>query len=373
MAPLGRALIVSHDGDVHASAVEWAANPGTVTWWRGSKILGHDFLSLEFEQCGLPSIETTNARQSLQLEGRWRSVWFRRPPIAIPPTDIRESDKGVARREGTRLLSGISHLLDPLANWINPIDNIAGHKPIQLLTARSVGFDIPPTLMSNDPRKIRNFFERYRGDVIYKSFYPAAWQDEHGKNFTVYATLLTSDILKDDLALSACPGIFQKRINRKSEYRVTVMGRTCLAARVTPSLDSESDQIDIKTHHNDVIVSRAELPSAVQDKCIGLTRALGVRFGCIDIVQDLEGRYIFLEINPQGQFLWLEDINPNLPMLDAFSDFLMDGSQDFEWRGPSLSRDRSMASYRQSEAYTILRDQYDPLHLLETYKVSFRE
>jgi glutathione synthase/RimK-type ligase-like ATP-grasp enzyme len=35
---------------------------------------------------------------------------------------------------------------------------------------------------------------------------------------------------------------------------------------------------------------------------------LGINFGCFDIIKSTKGEYVFLECNPNGQWLWIEKI-----------------------------------------------------------------
>jgi D-alanine-D-alanine ligase-like ATP-grasp enzyme len=37
-----------------------------------------------------------------------------------------------------------------------------------------------------------------------------------------------------------------------------------------------------------------------------MVQALGLNFGCIDFIVRPDGRMVFLECNPNGQWLWIE-------------------------------------------------------------------
>ena len=49
------------------------------------------------------------------------------------------------------------------------------------------------------------------------------------------------------------------------------------------------------------------LPEEIATACQRLMKALNLRFGAVDLVLAPNGQYYFLEINPNGQWLWLED------------------------------------------------------------------
>jgi len=64
-----------------------------------------------------------------------------------------------------------------------------------------------------------------------------------------------------------------------------------------------------------------ELPKTIADKCVKLTKKLGLCFGAIDLALIKDGSYIFFEINPNGQWGWLEE-KTDLPMRSALLNML---------------------------------------------------
>jgi glutathione synthase/RimK-type ligase-like ATP-grasp enzyme len=68
------------------------------------------------------------------------------------------------------------------------------------------------------------------------------------------------------------------------------------------------------------------LPPEIQDKCVRLVEQLELSYGAIDMVLTPEGRYVFLEINPNGQYLWIEE-QTGMPISAALCDLLMDQSK----------------------------------------------
>ena len=59
-----------------------------------------------------------------------------------------------------------------------------------------------------------------------------------------------------------------------------------------------------------------------------LVRRLGLHYGTIDMVLTPDGRYVFLEINPNGQYLWIEK-QSGLPITEAVCDLLARESQRY--------------------------------------------
>lgn len=97
-------------------------------------------------------------------------------------------------------------------------------------------------------------------------------------------------------------------------------------------------------------------------------RRMGLVFGALDFIVTPEGDYVFLEVNEQGQFLWIEELNPNIPILDMFVQFLTHGKRDFIWN-PSYQK-HSIAAYR-SEMSAIY-EQNILKHICLNYKDTYQ-
>jgi glutathione synthase/RimK-type ligase-like ATP-grasp enzyme len=63
------------------------------------------------------------------------------------------------------------------------------------------------------------------------------------------------------------------------------------------------------------------LPADLAERCLELVRAYGLEFAAIDLVRARDGRYVFLEINPNGQWAWLEQVT-GLPLRSRLVDLL---------------------------------------------------
>ena len=200
---------------------------------------------------------------------------------------------------------------------------------MQLREAVRAGLSVPPTLMSNDPARIRRFLEEHRGRAIYKPFYPAQWDNEDR-----VAVLLTSEVEAEDLpgdeTLRLTPGIFQAKVDKAHELRVTVMGAHVTAARIL-SQEVEGARLDWRAAGAQIRVEPDRLPEEVERACLRVLGNLGIVFGAFDFIVTPDGGHVFLEVNPAGQFLWVEDANPEIPLLAPFVDFLLARRKDFRW------------------------------------------
>jgi hypothetical protein len=241
-----------------------------------------------------------------------RGLWLRRfHAHEISPEIADEAVAAFAYRESRELFLGWTA---SVKNVINPRNEEwrAELKPFQLFAAQEVGLTIPRTIVSNDPDEIRTFAASVDGEVVFKVLSATAFQ------FTA-TTPLEVDHLTMLEGVRLAPTIFQERIHADRHLRITVVDDSIFTAAIEPvrtegMLDWRLDR--------DPRMEPFDLPAPVAEKVLALRRRLGLRFGAIDMILDRDGRYVFLEINPGGQWLFAE-IHAGLPISEAIADALM--------------------------------------------------
>jgi len=124
-------------------------------------------------------------------------------------------------------------------------------------------------------------------------------------------------------ALKHCPVTFQEYVEPRFDVRVTWIGGEAFAMRIdTPSSAfPEDSRLDLRVKHE-----RWSLPDDVRAGLNALMTRLGLRFGAIDFRVDAGERYHFLEVNPAGQFAYVE-ILTGLAVIDAMASLLVHGEQ----------------------------------------------
>lgn len=264
-----------------------------------------------------------------ELNKEYNIVWFRRPSKPILPHFLHVDDVENAKKENMTFFQTFWQVIAPNAIWINPVNNVTrvNSKLLQLQIAANVGLNIPHTLISNDPVKIKKYINQNQGNVIYKTLYPMAWLKKDTINLT-YTDNISPEDLPCDLILQSTPGIFQEKIDKKYELRVTFFGNEYIAAKIHSqnNVDAKNDWRAATT--SQLLLEQITLPSEIVDKCRKLMRRFNILFGCFDFIVTSDNKYYFLEVNEQGQFLWIEDVNPDIKMLEAFVNFLISqGSQ----------------------------------------------
>lgn len=331
---MSRVLIPTYPKDVHAVEVGLAleARGHEALLWYGSDFPSLQSASVEIRDGDGKLDWEVNGGDQERIRPPFDVVWLRRPTPAVFPKDMHPADLPVARREARDFLAGLFHLAAPEAFWVNPLASRARSelKAVQLQEAVRAGLSIPPTLMSNDPERIRRFLAEQRDGAVYKPFYPVQWETED-QIAVLWTNEVTPGDLPEDEVLRLTPGIFQARIPKAHELRVTVMGRHVVTARLLSQEHAEA-RLDWRAAGSQLKIEPDRLPEEVAGACLALMRRLGILFGCFDFIVTPEGRHVFLEVNSAGQFLWVEEANPEILVLAPFVEFLLARQPDFRWR-----------------------------------------
>jgi len=238
-----------------------------------------------------------------QLLDNVDSVWFRKP------TPLTRIELSVPVTHHTYTLSALRRHLAPLyrhwkdAFWVSPYESIVDgeNKPHQLEAAASVGFAVPATLITGDAAHARQFVEAHKVCVV----------KSQASEFPKGKTLMTSVVSSEDVlsyeGLSVDPMIFQQYIEPAYELRVTVVGDAVFAAKIVSA--DQGPFRDWRYGHVDGSFGAtvATIDADLQRKCIQITKQMGLRYGAIDLIVDKEGAVWFLEINPNGQWAFIEE------------------------------------------------------------------
>lgn len=252
------------------------------------------------------------------------AVWYRRPrSILLDDGALEPEALEFARDEWKSALEGTYALLDkPL--WVSHPDRLrdAARKPLQLRIAQYFGLNIPRTLITNNPEQARLFFEQCNGRVVTKATGSGWVYSESGDDvyFIMTNRVGISDVQSDDEIVVA-PVTFQEEITKEYEIRVNIVGQQVLAIRID-SQKSKVSKLDWRRYDvQNTPYSPYVLPSEISSKCLKLTQYFGLEFGAIDLIRQPDGRYVFLEINGNGQFLWAEELS-GVRVSEALADLL---------------------------------------------------
>jgi len=230
---------------------------------------------------------------------KFNHIWFRH--FYVKQSDFDNVENEYISTEWNEFFASVAQLYPE--KMLTPAieDNILT-KPYQLKEAVKAGFLIPETFVTNSIKILKD-------DKISKSkmFAKAVRHHSIHQNhqvFDFYAKVILPDDLPDQESFGIAPIIAQNDLydsNRQEEYRVTIFGDYIFAHKYTNvmSEDWHNDEI------SNVDLIREELPFEIKTKISNYTKKLNLVFSTIDLLK-IDDDWYFLEINPNGDWAWLE-------------------------------------------------------------------
>ncbi|MEU0588619.1 ATP-grasp ribosomal peptide maturase [Streptomyces sp. NPDC006132] len=244
--------------------------------------------------------------------GGLRSVWVRRPGT---PAARAAQPSAWLTEEAAQALYGMLRGSD--ARWMNHPDAAgrARHKPWQLRLAQRCGLPVPATLITTFPRAAREFAERYP-DLVVKPVSGAHPQDPPR---AVPTTRVAPDT--DFSAVAFGPTLLQRRIAKRADIRLTVVGERMLAARKATAADADPDEVDVRFAAPGAPWQPADVPPRVATGVLAYLREAELAYGAFDFAEDADGTWWFLECNQSGQFGFVE-VETGQPIARTIAEWL---------------------------------------------------
>jgi hypothetical protein len=125
---------------------------------------------------------------------------------------------------------------------------------------------------------------------------------------------VTETLLDADAALQLAPAIYQERIPGSRHLRVQCFGGEVYAAQL------ESADLDWRGNL-DIPCTVVELDGQLTARLQVVLRVLDLQMGIFDLKLTDDGDVVWLEVNPQGQFLFVEGLTGQ-DLTAAFAAFL---------------------------------------------------
>ena len=316
-------VILADESDNHAAPVRW-----------GLERTGHDVAcwgglgSTESRQAAIDFRAGFGATPDMRLGTSHLEagdvVWLRRLQLATLHPEMCEDDRSFAEEEYRWFYYSLGYLLERLpVTCINrySVARAINNKSVQLLLAAKCGLRVPPTSMSNSPAALRAFLQRSPGRNVCKSFFPHAWPTSQTGGLAITATFeIDRKNVPSDQVLTYAPAIYQKMVVKEFDVRMVLMG----AAVYSFALYDPKAALDWRQNAAQglVRVEAIETPPDIQTAVLEFARESGIVFGSFDFAVDMQGSWWFLELNEQGQFLWLDSYRPEARLLQRFLAFL---------------------------------------------------
>lgn len=343
-----RVLIVAPPDDFHTAAVAWALQEYGVTV---------DLMDMSADVRGASYSVRTDSDYFTLLDRQvpiqnYLSVWRRRVYRRRAADTGRTSDSQFIRLESETF---DRNYLDAICARTNTCVNDrlnnqrAENKQLQLLIAREAGLKIPDTLISQNPTLIREFVLKNEKCIV-KPQVGQLWSNEATKQLH---TTGTSELPKSwvehpkfEDSSSLCPAIYQKEIQKESDLRAVVFGNhiECIEIKSTkadPELDCRATIIQ-----GNAVAKRTSLDVNTTRAIRHMMNRFGICYASMDFARDEDGSLYFLDLNPAGQFLFVEELAPDTRLLEQFARYLAGGTAFNDERTPRIC----LAEFEQSHA-----------------------
>jgi hypothetical protein len=316
-------LIITNELDAHADVVVRELHKRNVPVFR--------FHPDDFPHACSISIEIRDGCIEGEIITEHRSVafrdicaaWCRRPQS--PLTDVASANSSgldgynlddYIKRQSRLTLSTLYETLDTF--WVGHPSKLrrANTKALQHAVASKVGLLTPHTLISNHPARAAAFVDSFgETECAIKTLFALGVGDEQGFRFPLTTTLPKGHPL-DSVALA--PTIFQPYVPKAAELRCVVIGEKIFSAKIN-SQANENTRRDWRA--GTCQLEPFSLPQQVETSLHKLMDSFGINFASLDMIITPEGEFVFLELNPNGQWLWLE-IELGLPLVASLADLL---------------------------------------------------
>lgn len=324
-------LIITSKEDSHIAAVTRHIDAAGAEWTRLNTEDAATNLAVGISsQSGDATIGIRDSGKTLRISDV-SAVWYRKPqPVDVSHLSLTGGARDYVEAEFREVLDGIYGLLRGAA-WINdPFrTRLAHRKLVQLEVARKVGLATPRTLVTNDADAAIAFAVAVGGDVAIKSLGSLSVIDSSSAHtlqygiFTRRVTVAELESVKHTIPHLATT--FQEFVSKRSELRVTCVGREVLACEIIPrpdDLTADDSRFDMKH----LIHKAVECSSDLKRKLWAYMDTFGLVFGAFDLVVRPSGEIVFLECNPNGQWQWVEDLT-RLPIGEGIARYLLQGSR----------------------------------------------
>lgn len=330
-AAVAQRLAEVSDGEATIRIFDRATFPSTSTLSYelspGAKIEGGISASqplLEFHQSVRSGPDPNPVSHYIPID-EIRSIWWRRPRPSLPGPEVDDEFTDFVLENSTSALFGWLDVVAESAEVINhpAAERRANRKLLQVDLASREGLFVSETFIGNDIEAARRFIDRLWGageQLIYKQLRPKGQMLQY-----------TQRLEKHDLArlhqLGHAPVILQREIVGGTDVRVVVLDGHIWAVTSVPNDSLEVP--DIRAAERGVRHEQLQVPQETATQIRRFQERLGLRAGIYDFMIDSAGDWYFLEINPSGQWLFVEAAL-GLPLSEAFAHLLWFGKIDLD-------------------------------------------
>lgn len=232
-----------------------------------------------------------------------KGYWYRRGFINISSyrADIKAVDRFI-KEEDDDIQEFIHSELNKIAK-VNKIDDLSLNKLIAIRNAQDCGLRVPVTAILSERSALIDFYLANNKKILTKPIYNCFEFIINSKRYFSGVSIFPVENLLHEIPAKFNPTLFQEYIEKKIEIRAFFLNGRFYASGIFSQLD-EKTKIDFRNYNNDHPnrVNPIVLPSAIQTKLLKFMSRMNLMSGSIDLVYTPEGEFVFLEVNPIGQY-----------------------------------------------------------------------
>ncbi|MEV6758466.1 ATP-grasp ribosomal peptide maturase [Streptomyces sp. NPDC051214] len=261
--------------------------------------------------------DLTTRHRTVELS-RVGAVYYRTPGAFRFPPGMSGPEERFAAAQARAGLGGVLSALQ--CRWVNHPTAMARaeYKPVQLASARVCGLRIPSTLVTNRPEEVATFAAQTGGRIVYKPV-SSPVLIETGQLKSVYTQRLRPEDLEDLVGIDTTVHLFQAWVDKEYEVRLTVVGERMFAVAIHAG--SQAAHEDWRSDYGSLTYTATTVPDEVSAGMRALMGRLQLRYSAADFIVGPDGRWTFLEVNPCGQWDWIQGAS-GLPIAEAIADEL---------------------------------------------------
>lgn len=257
-----------------------------------------------------------------------KCVWFRRAfvELTLEQEFDQSSDFKIWRNEWEKALLGL-YLQFNSKPCLNPLQKSyqTENKFFQLQIAKSIGFNIPETICTNEKQTLFDFAAKHEY-VVFKTMEQSVYKDKDGSFKGIFANKIKNTDLEKFSEFGENPIILQNYVEKDYEVRFTVVNKEHFVCKI----DSQKSEIaktdwrryDIAHTPHSII----KPPIQIEELVNTIMNKFGLVYGAFDFIVTPKGEWFFLEINPMGQYLWIEQLT-GLQISNSIIDWLIINSK----------------------------------------------
>lgn len=254
------------------------------------------------------------------------SCWYWRPiPAWVPEITHPGYAEFIQKESGAMLWSLYTTTRTFWMNhplWSSKL--LTHNKLLQMCVAKKVGLRVPETVIGNKPEDFVDLAKRHGGKIAAKPLKSGVFirEDDPTTLFLFTQILDVKTLTEKSNQIRICPFIGQEYIEKSLELRITVVGDSIFSCAIY-SQDSHLTTVDWRRYDFEKVRhEKYALPTEIEKKLIALLKKLNLCYGAIDAIITPSGEFVFLEVNPAGQWEWIEELT-GLQITKAMAEILV--------------------------------------------------